>query len=248
MSLYKFVGRKNRFYELFGDSIIKLNYNCPEKYKDGEGQGSCKGYKPGTEKPEKTINKPKAIDSSKSTSVVTITTSKDYKAASPEQKAEFLRSEISKGKQSTQLSDGTSINNISNKLKLLEKKISSNPITTSNINIKQVKSVIAKVKKEQTSGKVSRNTINELKNAIETAKQTKTTNNTHVNTGTYLDINSAKDFYSKSMNDLSEYTEKHLIILQKLIKHYKVGRKKHYKFTRILNQVRKFYQVKYQKK
>lgn len=100
MYLYKFVGRKNRFYELFGDNIIKLNFNCPKEYKDGEGQGSCKGYKPGTEKPGK----------------------------------------------------------------------------TSNINIKQVKSVITKVKKEQASGKVSRNTINELKSAIETAKQTKTTN------------------------------------------------------------------------
>ena len=27
----------------------KLNYNCPSSYKDGEGEGSCKGYKPGNQ-------------------------------------------------------------------------------------------------------------------------------------------------------------------------------------------------------
>jgi len=34
---------------------MKLNYNCPDSYKSGEGQGSCEGYEPGSEesKPEK---------------------------------------------------------------------------------------------------------------------------------------------------------------------------------------------------
>jgi len=37
--LYKFVGKKNRFYEL----DIKLNSNCPDSEKSGTGPGSCGG-------------------------------------------------------------------------------------------------------------------------------------------------------------------------------------------------------------
>jgi len=56
--LYKFLGKKGAFYQLDLEPFsIKLNYNCPADYKNGEGQGSCKGYKPGSE----------ALDSKKTT-------------------------------------------------------------------------------------------------------------------------------------------------------------------------------------
>lgn len=56
--LYKFLGKKGAFYQLDLEPInIKLNYNCPDDYKNGEGEGSCKGYKPGSE----------ALDSKKTT-------------------------------------------------------------------------------------------------------------------------------------------------------------------------------------
>lgn len=48
--MYKFLGKKGVLYQLDLEPIsIKLNYNCPADYKNGEGQGSCKGYKPGSE-------------------------------------------------------------------------------------------------------------------------------------------------------------------------------------------------------
>jgi len=56
--MYKFLGKKGAFYQLDLEPFsIKLNYNCPADYKNGEGQGSCKGYKPGSE----------ALDSKKTT-------------------------------------------------------------------------------------------------------------------------------------------------------------------------------------
>ena len=56
--MYKFLGKKGALYQLDLEPInIKLNYNCPADYKNGEGQGSCKGYKPGSE----------ALDSKKTT-------------------------------------------------------------------------------------------------------------------------------------------------------------------------------------
>lgn len=58
--MYRFVGKKGKCYDL--DSLkkvaMKLNYNCPDDYKNGEGEGSCKGYKPGMEK-QKPVTEPK---------------------------------------------------------------------------------------------------------------------------------------------------------------------------------------------
>jgi hypothetical protein len=52
--MYRFVGKKGKCYDL--DSLkkvaMKLNYNCPDDYKNGEGEGSCKGYKPGSKAPD----------------------------------------------------------------------------------------------------------------------------------------------------------------------------------------------------
>lgn len=51
--MYKFIGKKGAFYILDLEPIsIKLNYNCPDDYKNGEGEGSCKGYKPGSNTPD----------------------------------------------------------------------------------------------------------------------------------------------------------------------------------------------------
>ena len=51
--LYKFLGKKGAFYQLDLEPFsIKLNFNCPDDYKNGEGEGSCKGYKPGSKTPD----------------------------------------------------------------------------------------------------------------------------------------------------------------------------------------------------
>ncbi len=173
MVLYKFVGKKGHFYEFFSDDIIKLNFNCPKEYKDGEGQGSCKGYKSGSEKPKNESKQTNESSKPKSVSVSKILTAEDYKSASPEQKAKFLRSEVSKGKKSTQLPDGTMITNINSKLKSIEKKLTTK--LPNEVTIGNVKSVIDKVKKEQTSGKVSKETINELRDVVNIAKNNLTT-------------------------------------------------------------------------
>ena len=56
--LYKFLGKKGAFYQLDLEPIsIKLNFNCPDDYKNGEGEGSYKGYKPGS----KTLDNKKAV-------------------------------------------------------------------------------------------------------------------------------------------------------------------------------------------
>ena len=58
--MYRFVGKKGKCYDL--DSLkkvaMKLNHNCPDDYKNGEGEGSCKGYKPGMKK-QKPVKKKK---------------------------------------------------------------------------------------------------------------------------------------------------------------------------------------------
>lgn len=60
--MYKFLGKKGALYQLDLEPIsIKLNYNCPADYKNGEGQGSCKGYKPGSE----TLDSKKTIPAKK---------------------------------------------------------------------------------------------------------------------------------------------------------------------------------------
>ena len=49
--MYKFVGRKNQYYEY----NIKMDANCPASEKSGEGPGSCGGAKPG-EKSENSVS------------------------------------------------------------------------------------------------------------------------------------------------------------------------------------------------
>jgi len=161
MPSYEFVGKKNHFYDSYFN--MKLNYNCPDSYKSGEGQGSCKGYEPGSKesKPEKTKD------------VTDIKSITDYKAASPETKLAFLQSEISKGNQSTLLPDGTYISNIKSKARQLSKKIENSKESPAKQSkeitglISETKKTISKIRQEQKSGKVSQESKLALKSEIE---------------------------------------------------------------------------------
>ena len=75
---YRFIGRKNKYYSTDDDDTfsMKLNFNCPKEYKDGEGQGSCKGYKPRSEKSVDKSTKSTGKNTNGSKSVVDKVTNK----------------------------------------------------------------------------------------------------------------------------------------------------------------------------
>lgn len=150
ITMYKFLGKKGALYQLDLEPIsIKLNYNCPKDYKNGEGEGSCKGYKPGSEKSD-LIAKEKALLNK----YMNAHKLANYKLT-PEVKA------IQKELQSVrdQISGKLSNTNISNQ-KIIE-----------------AKNVIEKVKSEKASGKVSKETKESLKTVIGELKNARNKNN-----------------------------------------------------------------------
>jgi len=170
---------------MYFDDAMKLNFNCPKSYKDGEGQGSCKGYTPGFGKPESKPTKKAEKVTGKSTEVSgtqisEIKTSKDYKSASPESKLAFLQSEIAKGKQSTTLPDGSPIMDIKSKVSQLSKKLGTSPSTKGPKISKEVatsitstKKAIAKIAQEVKSGKVTPESKQTLKSEVEKLRSSK---------------------------------------------------------------------------
>ena len=181
---YKFIGRNGRFYLTEADNTfsMKLNFNCPKDYKDGNGEGSCKGYKPSNVK--ETTNQKK----SKSTSVLpkktlsvldSINSMKPGEVWNAGPVGDIKVDKISGDKITVTANNFTetmSKKQLYNNLKsytVIRRENVTNPLNSA---ISNIKSTINKIKKEKKSGKISRTSKVKLVDQINKLKDIKSRN------------------------------------------------------------------------
>lgn len=214
--MYKFIGKNGELYKFDpNETIMKLNYRC-EKGTIEADSFSC-GNTPEERKknynkqhPEKTANT-KTSTKSESLNITNINTLKDYKALSDSDKIKFLNNKIASGSKSIYWLDGTHINNIEGKVKTLQKTVDSTVTKSTPASdikpenkqvIKETKSVIQKVKKEKASGRVSKETKNELVATISKLKNTIPTNNNLMNNNIVPKTNNPSAFVNSVVDKL----------------------------------------------
>ena len=186
MVQYRFTGKAGRLYETYFEDVMKLNFNCPQEYKDGEGQGSCKGYRPGSEKSEDKSSKASKPSTTNTKSTDFTSIDKNAKAAFYGMDKASIQDVISKdwyvdklfkkhgktlglSKEDIRKHLLTLVSNTSTETKPEQGPKSPNKELSTTIS--ETKKLIEKAKQEKKSGAISKETKKELSDSVNAIKK-----------------------------------------------------------------------------